>query len=147
MLSDFFLPRVGLLIFGACVLVTGCSFHRTVINEGVRDLDPSFIVVGKTTWLEVLKRFGPPNSDPSTRHLKYTCSDSRSTEFEGGYVLQLPYLWSDDQLVEELLVEFDTRGVVSDAYRIKRHVVRPPFQGEGSRQATVTTQLARGSGS
>ena len=130
--------RARLLVVLAGSLLTGCSFHRIVINDGVRYLDPSFITVGETTWRDVLKEFGPPRTGApsltsSLRHLKYSCVDTRVTRLDLAYWLHLPFNWSDEQEVDELLVEFDEKGVVSGVFRSGGDTIRPPLQGEGSR--------------
>lgn len=161
--------RARLLVVLAGSLLTGCSFHRTVVNDGVRYLDPSFITVGKTTFREVLKEFGPPRTwrtdmgqlgpplagpdnlgdfgvpspTSSIRHLKYSCADTRVTRLDLAYWLHLPFNWSDEREVEELLVEFDEKGVVSGVFRSLRDTIRPPLQGEGSRLPLITENLER----
>lgn len=123
----------------------GCSFQRTVRNDGVRDLDPSFIEVGKTTWLEVFQELGPPTGLPSLRYLKYTATDRRTSLFRLRLLfLVLPFRWSDQQRVEELLVEFDSGGVVSGVYKSWMNTVRPPLQGEESRLPYIISAIEDG---
>ena len=50
--------RARLLVVLAGSLLTGCSFHRTVVNDGVRYLDPSFSVrIGADGKVASVNRF------------------------------------------------------------------------------------------
>lgn len=44
----------------ALLMLSGCSFSRTVVNGYVRDLDTSWIKPGATTRSEVIARLGMP---------------------------------------------------------------------------------------
>ncbi len=139
--------RVLLLALALGFSASGCTWARIVVNERVKTLDPSFIVEGQTTWREVLRRLGPPTSQPSDRSLIYSSSDQRVTEFGGGLFLWLPFHWSDQQQVYALLVEFDDNGVVTGVYRTERGTIRPPFQGERKRRPATTTRIEGGNSS
>ncbi len=133
-----------MLMVAGALLPLGCTFNRTVVNSHFKDLDPSFIHVGKTTAYDVLDRLGPPAPVfdygenfrlISDTHLRYVCYESRDTAFAFGYGLILPFYWSDGQMVDELLIEFDrTSGVVSNVSRTRRHTIRPPLEGESARE-------------
>jgi hypothetical protein len=129
----------------ACLLLvagSGCTLQRTVTNWRVRDLDPSFIEVGRTTFLEVLRELGPPTSRPSRRHLKYAAIDERTCRFRlRALFLMLPFRVSDKQRVEELQVEFSPDGVVTGVYKSWMDVVRPPLQGEEIRPPYIISAL------
>jgi len=135
--------------------LSACAFDRTQVNEQYLGMDTSSIEVGKTTWREVIRELGPPSPTVSTenpleyvslRHLKYSSTDRRSTSFLFGYLLIMNFDWSDQQPVEELIVEFDDNGVVSGVWRTYNDTIRPPLQGEGSREEQVTYDHSGGDG-
>ncbi|MEI8078119.1 MAG: hypothetical protein WCH61_00640 [bacterium] len=146
-----------MLVAVGTLLPLGCSFNRTVVNADFKQLDSSFIKVGKTTAYDVLDRLGPPApvfeySENfrliSDTHLRYLCYESRDTGFGLGYILVLPFFWSDGQVIDELLIEFDrSTGVVASVSRTQRHTIRPPLEGESARAPTqvadLTPRLAR----
>lgn len=118
----------------------GCAFERMVVNEGVRNLDPSSIVVGETDHLGVIRELGLPPSDfpeeIGTRgvardYLRYGVFESRC--FRIGFdamLLITPFRWCSRFRSYELGVEFDEQGVVSGVYETQREGVWPPFGGE-----------------
>lgn len=123
-----------------CCTAAGCTLQRTVMNWKARELDPSFIVVGQTTYYEVLTRLGPPTGRPSRRYLRYTASDRRTSAFQFRVLfLRLPFRWSDQQRTKELQVEFDDKGFASGVYESEMSTVRPPLQGEEVRPAHYIT--------
>ena len=146
-----------MLVAVGTLLPPGCTFNRTVVNADFKNLDPSFIRVGKTTAYDVLDRLGPPAPVfdygenfrlISDTHLRYVCYESRDTGLGLGFILVLPFFWSDGQVVDELLIEFDrSTGVVSSVSRTQRHTLRPPLEGEAARAPTqfadLTPRLAR----
>ena len=146
-------PPLRIALLALALVLAGCSFHRTVSNRAVSELDTAFIEVGRTTWLDVLRRLGPPAatstweivSRPLTqRHLRYECTESRRTALDLSYILELLFVWSDSQRIHELLIEFDDRGRVSSVHRRRRHTIRPPLEGEGSRPEAETRTLLGG---
>lgn len=132
--------RPSFKLFGAfilCLSVTGCYYSRTVVNEGTRDLDTSFIRVGETDWKEVFAKLGPPDVPlKDTRSFKYTSTDVRATGFIARYFLWLPFGWEDSVEVDEVLIECDERGKVQYVTRSLRDVVRPPFEDAADRRAS-----------
>lgn len=140
------LPLVALvaLVWGA----SGCSFHRTVVNDSVRDLDASFIELGATTWHDVIRELGPP--DPEIRQLRqltYTSVDRRMCRFRLGTIVYFPFEWYDEQRVDRLMIELDANGVVSGVYRSSRDVTRPPLQSRRDREeGTSQIQVFEGWG-
>ena len=124
--------------FLLAMVATGCHFSRTVINANARDLDLSFIEIGKTHWQEVLNHLGPPDVPiEDLRTFKYTSLERRQTEFHLGYFLYLPFSWHDGQAVEETLIELDEHGRVEHVVRSRRGTIRPPLESQGSRPALV----------
>jgi len=127
----------------ALIVLPACQFHKSITNDWIRHLDPSAIEVGKTTQIEVLENFGCPTpvfttekalKNVSDRHFVYSCFESREVELLLAYYLILPFKWEDERSVEDLVVEFDERGVVSDFYRVRENCIWRPLQGEGSRE-------------
>ena len=120
------------------VLTTGCTFSRIVTNAERRDLDLSFIELGKTHWQEVLERLGPP--DVPVRDLRsftYTSRDTRQSDFLCGFWFVLPFTWQDNENIEETLIEMDERGRVEHVVRSRRGVIRPPLEDAEDRPAAV----------
>jgi len=141
-----------LLLLAALIQLTACSFHKSITNDWVRDLDPSSIEVGKTTQFEVLDILGPPaptsttdraTKNVSARHFKYSCWETRTCGIVVGYILVLPFSWNDQREVEELVVEFDDNGIVSDLYRVKDDCIWQPLQGEGSREPMTMERMRK----
>ncbi len=127
----------GLLLLTASL---GCAFERVVINEGVRSLDPSEIVVGETDHLGVLRELGlPPAEFPEqvgTRvvgrdYLSYGVFESRCFRIGFENVLLItPFRWCTRFRPYELGVAFDEEGVVMGVHEMRREGVWPPFGGE-----------------
>ena len=133
--------QLAICLLGALLTTSaGCAFERVVINEGVRKLDPSDIVVGETDHLGVIRQLGlPPPSFPEeigTRgvakdYLRYAAFESRC--FRIGFeavLVSTPFRWCSRFRSYELGVEFDEQGVVSGVYEMRRDGVWPPFRGE-----------------
>ena len=130
---------IGLL--GAFLTISiGCAFERMVINEGVRKLDPSDIVVGETDHLGVIRELGlPPPHFPeeigtrgvSRDYLRYAVFECRCFRigFESILIIT-PFRWCSRFRSYELDVEFDEQGVVSGVYEMQRDGVWPPLRGE-----------------
>jgi hypothetical protein len=130
-------------IVALLTLLMGCSFNKQLVNDQFRDLDVSFIKVGKTNFYDVIDRLGPPSpvTDPndninlvSDRHLRYVCTEMRTTKFLFGVGLILPFEWSDSQTIDEIFIELDQNHVVSAVYRTTRDTIRPPFESESGRE-------------
>ena len=145
--------RAQRILFGAStalvlsMLASGCTWSRVETNPGIRSLDTSFIVVGKTDWREVLRKLGPP--DVPLKNLKafhYKARDRRLTGLLIGYWIFLPFQWGDTQRVTEILIECEDDGRVSSVVRSTRDTIRPPLQGQGSRESIVT-EIDMGGGS
>lgn len=138
-----------LLVLAATLVLGGCTFSRTVSNEGVRDLDPSRLEIGKSTWRDVIRELGMPaaatservgEAVPSFNYFKYTSQDTRTSQFFFEFWIFIPFRWVDDQAARELFVEFDENGIVKAIYDTRIDGIWRPFEGESSRGKTVTTQ-------
>lgn len=124
------------------VVLPACTYHKSVTNEWVKHVDTSQIVVGESTHMDVLEKIGPPSpvfaseravKNVASSHFIYSCWENRGVDFNIGYILVLPFGWTDQRVVESLVVEFDDKGLVSDIYRVKDDLIWRPLQGEGSR--------------
>ncbi len=145
------LLRPILIFLAGALLLTGCSFRRTVVNAQFRQIDTSFIQVGKTTADDVLRQLGPPApfASPaenagliSDTHLRYACLETRDTKFFISYFLILPFRWADTQTIDELLIEFDpATGAVSRVNRTRRATIRPPLEFADSRPELISEDL------
>ena len=130
------------------LLLTGCTFHRVKSNRAFRDVDPGGVVVGQSTWRDVLQTLGPPSGSTTERiregftgvtTFRYACADERHTRFLLAAILFLPFQWSDQQTGYELVVEFDGDGVVSDMYAVEEDSVwRPLSEPKGPEDRRVT---------
>jgi hypothetical protein len=138
----------------ALACLQACSFHKTITNERITQLDAASISVGKDSHLDVLEKLGPPApvvatekalKNVSARHFKYSCWETREARFEIAFMLVLPFVWKDSRAIEELVVEFDDRGIVSDVYRVKGDCIWRPLKGEESREADVLEKSGGGS--
>ena len=138
-------------LLAVCALVAlaapGCAFHRSVVNAGIRDLDPSGIHAGRSTLLDVVQQIGlPPPERPeeagtriATRdYLRYAVLERRCFVFGfEGPLLVTPFRWCADARVYELGVELDARGVVTGVFEATRGVPWRPFQGESAKPASA----------
>lgn len=148
----------------AVVLATsGCVYSKQVTNAGIRDLDPSRIVVGETTVLDLLTTWGPPAPtrplgllaplsqdafQPLGHSFRYVSQETRCTSFlattpgEGESVplaALLPFVWCDEQPVYVLVVEFDQTGLVARVSRGETRAVWRPWSGGDGLRARVET--------
>ncbi len=136
-----------LLLTVVSMATTSCVYRRTVVNEEFSRLDLSGIEVGKTTWSEALAKLGPPAvlntqegvaDNISPRHLRYVSNDQKMIGFNFGYYLIFPLTWTDEQIMEATLVEFDENGVVQSVSRETMKAKWRPFQRHDSIPETVT---------
>lgn len=134
---------------GVALLFSGCSFNRTLVNPGTAGMDTAFINVGQTTATDVLNTLGCPspivNWDNercvSDRHLRYTTTEIKNVQFAFGYGVFFPFKWSDSQVIEELLIEFDEQRVVTGVSRTSRDTIWRPLQSEEKRAPLVFQDL------
>ena len=61
--------------------LAGCRFHRTVVNEHVRTLDPSALRIGETTWTDAIRELGPPVSANTPQKLLRAELNQRSLRY------------------------------------------------------------------
>ncbi len=133
----------------------GCTFHRTVVNEHVRTLDPSALEIGETTWHEAMRELGPPVSantpqkllraELNQRSLRYLAAESRAVRLGLPLIyLRLPFRWSDSQNTYELLLEFDEDRRLTGVYETERETIWPPFASEPQRKPPVTRAILGG---
>jgi hypothetical protein len=145
------LARSCLLGVTALVL-SACAFEKTVVNEGARDLDPSGLVAGQSTIVDVIKQIGiPPPSFPeeigtrlvSRNYLNYAVLEQRCFRigFENLFVIT-PFRWCFADNPYELGVEVNDDGIVTGVYETRRDMIWPPFQDEAKRPPPKTTVLS-----
>lgn len=134
------LPRLPALLLLAG-LAAGCTFARTTSNEVFRDLDANAIVIGKSTFRDVLNTLGTPsgasaerigNGVPNMVTFRYNCLDQKQVSFLFSYLLKLPFQWSDKQTGHALIVEFTADGTVADLCEVGQSAVWMPFQSEAT---------------
>ena len=132
------------------LLASGCSFHKTVVNEHYRQQDGSGIVAGRTTWLDIIEVLGPPlprnvnelgTARPSLSYMVYDVREERCTVLGPQFGLILPFTWCYQASVYELAVEFDTHHVVEKVWVTERDMIWRPFQGEDDLEPPRTTQV------
>lgn len=106
-------------LFALLTLVwsAGCKFDRTVVNEHVRRLDTSWIVPGETTRADVIDRLGVSPSlqeggGVTGNSFRWICADTFTGSFEGGYIVSPTFARGTMHYAEDILVVFDSRGVV-----------------------------------
>jgi len=149
--------RVGLLVAVTLSWLssTGCVLHRTVVNERVRDLDPSTLRIGETTWTDAVRELGPPVSantpqqllraEIQQRSLKYIAAESTEVRLMIPLmVVALPVRWSDTQNLYELLLEFDENQRLTGVYETCRETLWLPFETEPKRTPPVTRTILGG---
>ena len=143
-------------VLGAAALLGGCAFQKTVFNPHVRSLDPSWVVIGETTWEDVLDRWGPPmpptdqlltSALPTLRFFRYPLTESTTfaVMLPPSYVI-LPWAWNDQQRTRDVFIEFDDDGVASDCYVRTEDTIWRPFETEAGREPGLTTFPAKGGG-
>jgi hypothetical protein len=143
---DRFLPALLLVLLLPLLLLlaSGCTFHRVITNEGVRDLDPSGLVIGKSNWRDCIRELGLPAAStseqvgqelPTLRFFSYTCTDRKTAGFVITRWISVPLQWSDEQSDRQLVVEFDTNGMVKDLYATEKRAIWRPLQGESPRES------------
>jgi hypothetical protein len=125
------------------LVLPACTFEKQIVNSQFRNLDVSFIKVGKTNFYDVIDKIGPPSPVKdltdnvnlvSDRHLRYICVESRTTQFLFAILLVAPFVWTDQQTIDEIFIEVDQKGFVSGVYRTTRDTVRPPFESSSGRE-------------
>ena len=142
------------LLAAAALAAGGCTFQRTVVNPYFRDLDPTWIVPGETTWEDILDRWGPPTPPtdqaltsalPTLRYFRYPVTASTQFAFmlPPSYLI-LPWVWRDEQRTRDLFIEFDEEGRAADVYVRTEDVIWRPFEGEAGRVKGTTTFLVDG---
>lgn len=116
----FFNLAVLLLAF----LAGGCTFARVVTNGSVRDLRTDWIVPGRTTRAEVLARLGPPAAVSDRGHTmtdrmcRYVRTDTRLAKLEAGFIVTPTFERTRTRLTEDILIEFDEKGIVTRISRV-----------------------------
>ena len=134
---------------------TGCTVHRTVVNERVLRLDPSSLRIGETTWIGALEELGPPISANTPQQLLRAQLNERSLKYvaaEGktmGLMIPvmvgaLPFRWSDVQNTYELLLEFDENKKLTGVYETRRGAIWRPWAKEPERKPPVTRTILGG---
>jgi hypothetical protein len=153
---DSVLPLARTCGLGAiALLISGCAFERTVVNEGTRDLDPSGIVAGRSDRLDVVQKLGVPLPDVPEEigtfvlgkdYARYAVFEQRCFRIGFEQILLItPFRWCFEDHPYELAVEFDDNGIVTGVYETRREMIWPPFQDEADRPQPVTVQLSGGS--
>lgn len=148
-LRGLLLVSIALLLLGGS---TGCSFKRIVGNQDVRTMDLSFVKIGETKWMDVMKTLGPPvplgtqddsRRNISDRHLRYGCFEGRFFKFALPLDLVLPFTWGENINVVEILFELDEDGYVTQVTRTKRDMIWMPFERERRREAEETLIISK----
>ena len=108
------MKRLTLLLL---IPLIGCSFHRAVVNDYVRDLDTAWIEPGVTTREDVIARLGFSPSDKegggvTGNSFRWVCNDSFGSTLEVGYILTPTFGRTRKHADEDILILFDDRGVV-----------------------------------
>ena len=138
--------------------LAGCRFHRTVVNEHVRTLDPSALRIGETTWTDAIRELGPPVSantpqkllraELNQRSLRYVAAESKAVRvgipFTNG---MLALRWSDTQNTYVLLLEFDEDQRLTGVYETRKETIWAPFTREPKRMPPVTRTILGGDSS
>lgn len=132
--------------------VSACAFERTVVNEGVQNLEPSSIVAGRSDRLDVIRQLGVPPEKSTEEagirsvgrdYLSYAVFEERC--FRIGFeeiLLVTPFRWCFADYPYQLAVEFDDQGIVTGVYQTRRNIIWPPFQSEKDQPLPVTTELS-----
>ena len=129
--------HLGVVLLVTAAMLGGCGFSRVRINESNRLIDLEKIQVGKTTFMETLREYGPPcpisldqdaRNNISRYHLRYTTVDYRTTRFSIAFWLILPFSWTSSNANYDTLIEFDDDGKVLHATQIKRDNIWRPLE-------------------
>ena len=137
-------PSARLVATLVLALLPGCAFNREVVNPQFRNIDTSGLKVGVSSWMDVLAQLGPPtppNSEAigqegaSLRFFRYPCSEVRTAGFTFPIGLVLPFVWVDDQLVADTVIEFDDKGLVAAIHQSGQVGIWRPFDDEDDRPA------------
>ena len=139
-----------LALIAVALAVSACAFERTVINEGVENLDASGIVAGQSDRVDVISSWAcHPRSSIAEAgirsvgrdYLSYTVFEERCFRIGFDQLLVItPFRWCFADHPYQLAVEFDDNGIVSGVYQTRRDMIWPPFQSEEDRPGPVTTQ-------
>ena len=146
------------LVLLASLLATGCTLHRTVVNERMLRLDLSNLRIGETTWIGALEELGPPVSANTPqqllraqideRTLKYVAAESKTIGLMVPVIVGvLPFRWSDLQNTRELLLEFDENHKLTGVYETRREAIWRPWAKAPKRKAPVTRTILGGDSS
>jgi hypothetical protein len=109
-------------------LTCGCAFSRLQINERNKLIDLDKVQVGQTTYMDVLREFGPPGpisvdrdavNSISKHHLRYITIDARTSRFVFPVWVILPFVWNSTNATHDTLIEFDEEGKVTHATQIR----------------------------
>lgn len=147
--------RAYLSVLSMLFLLSGCAFHKSVTNDAVRRMDTSFIRLNETTSHDVVTRFGPPPPLPDNLQrekvftedfLRYSCIETKTARFEIGYILILPFAWTDTQAVDEILIELNPDRTVRNVVRTRRETRWAPLESEDSRKPAKTQCLSQKGG-
>lgn len=114
------MKRLGIslaLVF--TTILCGCSFSRSVVNPHHDRLDTSWIIPGKTTKPEIIRRFGMPPGIINGRGgikgdtMRWVTADSFTGTLEAGYFVTPTFEISREHSQHDLLVKFDADNVVT----------------------------------
>jgi hypothetical protein len=143
--------RIG-AVAAAALVVASCAFEKIVSNEGVRELDPSGIVAGRTDVVDVIAQLGVPLPDlpeeagtllVSRNYLDYRVFEERCFRigFERTFLIT-PFRWCYAAHPYELAVEVDDAGIVTGVYETRRDMIWRPFQSEADLAPPQTVELS-----
>lgn len=123
------------VLFALVTLAAGCTFHRSVTNAYVKDLDTSWIRPGETTFEEIVRRLGLPPmmqgvNGYTSDALHYVCVDSFEGKLEAGYIVTPTFSRAHECDGEDILITFDESGVVKLLSRTRMR--RKPIDGAPS---------------
>lgn len=104
----------------------GCSFSRAIVNPHHARHDTSWIVIGKTTRADVVERLGMPPGEIGGRSgvkgdtMRWVTSDAFTCTLEAGWLVTPTFEVSRERHQHDLLVAFDSSGVVTLVSRSER---------------------------
>lgn len=107
---------IAFLLIGG--VLSGCTFSRAIVNAHVRDLDTTWIELGRTTRADVIARLGlPPVSHDGggigKNSLRWVCGDTFTGTLEAGYIVTPTFEKGRAHWAHDLLILFDDADVVS----------------------------------